>query len=526
MAKLSKSTRTIIIAAGLLLVLGVVCLVLLMTQPKEGEDKTSVSSSDVSSSETDSSVVLTDKAGSEVITAEIKNENGSFTFTRDKRVVSATDTEGNVTSSDEYFWVSEQMSGLSPNDTMLVSFTNCLAGLTASEIVEENAEELDKYGLATPLSTAKVTFEDNTTKVLQFGIRNPADNGFAYCKTGDSNTVYLVNYYTVANVYEPITSFVNLTFTSGYDMNNPQELDYLVIERKDLDERVEISFMYDVAEESENEDSVITTFNTHRMTSPFKAEIDSNVTQSICYGLYNLTATQCIAVEVNDELLSSTGLDDPFCRVTFKYGGQRYVLLLGDQIIVETATNDESTPTLTTIAGYYGMIEGSTGVYAFATGAAPWYSFKLQDIVSRRPLSPYIYTVDTLVITTPDREYVFDIEGDASSNTFTLDGQELNGDKFRQLYQQLISPVGDELFLSEGEYEPYIKVTFNYRDEYHEVYDADHDTLEFFKSDENDRKNIVAVNGKVIFKVVQVYTERMLSNIDALINGGDIVLNW
>ncbi len=526
MAKLSKSTRTIIIAAGILLVLGVVCLVLVLTKPADDTGSNHSDSSESVSSEQETELTLTNKKGTEIVTAEIKNEKGSFTFARQTRVVSTADEEGNVTSKDEYHWVSKQMAELPANDTTMTSFMNCLAGLSATKIVEENAEDLEKYGLATPLSVAKVTFDDNTTAELHFGIRNPADDGFAYCKTGDSSTVYLVNYYTVANVYEPITHFVNLSFTKAYDMNNAKELDYLIIERKDMETPVRVSYMFDVAEQSEDEEAIVTTFNTHRMTEPFVAEIDNNATKTICYGLYGLTASECLSVDYNDELLALTGLDDPFCKVTFKYGGERHVLLLGDEILVETETDDESSPTLTTVAGYYGMFEGSTGVYAFAKNTVPWYTFKMQDIVSRRPISPYIYTVDTLVIKTPEREYVFDVEGDASRNSFTIDGKELSGDKFRQLYQQLISSVGDELFLTEGEYEPYISVTFNYRSEYVEVYGSDHDTLEFFESDLNDRKNIVSVNGKTLFKVAQVYTERMLSNIDALINGGDIVLNW
>ena len=48
--------------------------------------------------------------------------------------------------------------------------------------------------------------------------------------------------------------------------------------------------------------------------------------------------------------------------------------------------------------------------------------------------------------------------------------------------------------------------------------------LEFYKSD--DRKSIVRVNGDVLYKVRQVYTDRLLSNLDALLNGGNIELNW
>lgn len=527
MSKLSKSTRAIVIAAAVLLVLGVVFMVLMLTEPK-GEESSAVSDSGTStsqtSSEVDKSLILTDKEGTDILSAKITNELGSYTFKRDKRVVSTTDSDGNVTSSDQYFWVSEEMAGLKHNDTTIKAFMNCLAGLTASEMVEENAEDLAKYGLETPVAKAEIAFEDGTSAELLFGIQNPAATNNVYCRMGDSRNVLMVSFYSVGDAYEPVTNFVNLTLTEGYNANSPKELDYLIIERKDLDEPVEMSYMYDIQEEAQDIDSVITTFNSHRITSPLVAEVDSTKGQTICYGLYGLSAAYCVSVDSDEELLEQTGLDDPYCKVTFKYGGQRRVLLLGDQIITETQTEDEETPTLTTVAGYFGMMEGSDAVYAFTTDSAPWYTFSLQDIVSRRPVSPYIYTVDTLTITTPDKEYLFKVNGDAKENSFVYGELELDGDKFRALYQQLISAVGDELFLTEGDYEPYISVRFDYRSEYEEVYGTDHDVLEFYRSD--DRKNIVRVNGKVLFKVRQVYTERLLENLDALITGGEIRLDW
>ena len=84
--------------------------------------------------------------------------------------------------------------------------------------------------------------------------------------------------------------------------------------------------------------------------------------------------------------------------------------------------------------------------------------------------------------------------------------------------------AGEELFFDEADYEPYIKVQFDYRSEYYDTYGRSSDVLEFYKSD--DRKSIVRVNGDVLYKVRQVYTDRLLSNLDALLNGGDIELNW
>lgn len=217
-------------------------------------------------------------------------------------------------------------------------------------------------------------------------------------------------------------------------------------------------------------------------------------------------------------------MNDPFCTLTFKYGGKRYVIKLGNEIVSVTKSEDGETPDLKTVTGYYGMVSGSNILYAFSADSTPWYTIKLEEIVARRPVSPYIYTCESVVITTPEREYEFIIEGDADGSSFTLDGVVLDSDKFRQLYQHLVSSVGEELYRVEGDYEPYVSIQFNYREEYYDNYGTDHDRLDFYQSD--DRKNIVSVNGEVLFKVRQVFTDRLIENIDALLNGGEIKLDW
>ncbi|MBQ4166240.1 MAG: hypothetical protein IJD85_07960, partial [Oscillospiraceae bacterium] len=347
-----------------------------------------------------------------------------------------------------------------------------------------------------------------------------------YCRTDGSSDVYMISYYSVGDVYYGITDFVDMSITEAYSTDDPQELDYFIIERKDLEEPIEISYMYDVQEESEKDtdEILVTTFNSHRITTPFVAEVDSVKGQTVCYGLYGLSASYCISVDPDEALLAETGLDDPHCKLTFKYGGNRYVLLFGNKLINVTESEDESTPDLETVVGYYGMVEGSDIIYAFATDSVPWYDITVEDIVSRRPVSPYIYTCDSVVVTTPERVYEFKINGDASENSFTLDGVELDNYKFKELYQHLIAAVGEEIYRVDGDYEPFITVQLNYREKYHYFYGGASDKIEYYKSD--DRKNIVRVNGEVLFKVRQVYTERLLENIEALISGGDLELNW
>lgn len=524
MAKLSKTTRTVIIAAGVLLVLGVVLLVLLMTKPADdaanssGADASGTAEASDSSSDSDSEkVVITDKEQENVLRLEVSNETGSYSFDRKSREVSSTDDDGNVSTSTEYYWSSPELEGITPNDTTIGAFVRNMAGLSAASEVEAGASDLEKYGLSQPAATVKVTFDDGTSKELCFGIRNPAASNYVYlCEKGSSDVVQ-VSYYSTGSAFYAITDFVNLMLTESYNAENPQELDYLIIDRKDLDEPVEIAYMYDVVEESSKEDSVITTFNSHRINSPIVAELDTTSGQTVCYGLYGLTASNCLYIDPTAEQLSEMGLDDPFCKVSFKYGGKERVLLFGNEIL---ATEDD----LTSVAGYYMMFEGDRLVYSIDTSKAPWYTLQVQDIMSRRPVSPYIYTIDTLTVTTPDGEYVFKVTGDAEDHTFTIGDTAVDDLGFRQFYQHLITSVGEELFFSDAEYEPYVKVEFKYRPEYEEVYGTDKDTLEYFKSD--DRKNIVSVNGSVLFKVRQLYTERLISNLEALLNGGEIELNW
>ncbi len=525
MSKLSKSTRTIIIAAAVLLVLGAVLLILMLTQPSEDKGgDASASAVTEEAHEEDTSLVFTDREGTEVLRADITNSYGSYTFERGSRMVTTTNEDGSVSTADEYYWTSEQLQGAPTNDSTIKAFMNCLAGLKAVELVEAEASDLSQYGLSEPVATATVTFDDNAKKTVHFGITNPSATSYVYCREDGSSDVYMASYYSTSKAYSPITDFVSLAITKGYDTNQPSELDYFIIDRKDLAAPIEISYMFDVLEESQKEDSVITTFNSHRITSPIVAEVDYTTGQTICYGLYGMSAAYCVDVAADEARIAEAGLDDPYCKLTFKYGGNRYVIKLGNEIINVTESED-GTPDLRTVVGYYGMVEGSDVLYAFAVDSTPWYKVKLEELVSRRPVSPYIYTCESVVITTPDREYAFIVEGDAETgSSFTLDGTELDNEKFRELYQHLISSIGEELYRVEGDYEPYVTVQFNYRDEYHEVYGTESDKLEFYKSD--DRKNIIRVNGEVLFKVRQVYTDRLIENIDALINGGELELNW
>lgn len=523
---MTKSVKAVVIAAGALLVLGGVLMVLLLTGPKTAQPSDSdTASGNVTGNSADvTNPYIVDKRAETVLSVKVKSsEGGSFEFKRQKRIVSETNESGNVTSKDEYYWTSDDLKGVPSNEAMVRNFIDSLAALPQKSLVEENAEDLEKYGLSDPSSVIELTFDDDTSITMYLGIQNPADSSAIYFKTADSNTVRLVNYYSVSAALSDVRQFAKLTMTEAYNSDGSNELDSLIVKRPDFEEPVEMRYMFDLAKFAEDDDTIISTFNTHRFVAPIKAEVDTTKGKDVCYGVYSLSMNACEFLEQSEENMEKCGLDDPQTVVTFKYGGKEYELLIGDAIREEISgavTSDGGT--ISAITGYYAVMKGVSGIYSIKKENAPWCTFKVEDLISRRPLSPYIYSVDSVEITIPDGTYKFDI--DIENKRFFCDGKELLSESFRSFYQMLIGSVGEEMYSGDVSGKPYASVTFNYNSKYTEIYGSQSDTISYYESD--DRKCIVELNGSVIFKVRRIYAERLISNVSALLNGGTITLDW
>lgn len=497
---MTKSVRAVLIAAGVLLALGAVLAVLLLTKPKDEPLAT------VSVPNTGAGAYITDKTASEVVSVTVRNDSGTYTFVRQKKT------------DDDYYWTSGDLKGVPQSDTAVKSFITQLAGLAQVSMVEEDPTDYEKYGLKAPKATAELKFEDGTGMTMRFGIQNPADESNVYFRD-EEDRVRLVNFYAVQPVFSDVKQFAELTLTESYNADGTNELTSLKITRPDLEEPVCIRYMSELAELSE-EDGVVSTFNTHRFTSPLSAEVDAAKGKSVCYDVYGLTMSACEYLEKTEENLKKCGLDEPKATVEFKYGVNEYELIIGDAIREEvTGTTSTSVSTTT---GYYAAMKGVEGIYSLPVKSASWVTFEVSDIISSRPLSPYIYSVENVEVTVSGGTYTFDIDGE--NKTFSCGGKQLLSDEFKSFYQTLIGSVGEELYTGEVNGTPAASVTFNYKSEYYDTYGTESDTLSYYESD--DRKCIVALNGTPIFKVRRVYAERLAENVEAVLNGGRVQVGF
>lgn len=515
MKKLSKTAKTVIIAIAVPLVLAAVLVILLITLPKvNSEIKGAVSFGGDNIEE--QVVPINTKNADDVSYLSVSNENGSFTFTRQKRTMQLDTESGETINKEEFYWTSEELLDVPQDDSTVRSFVTGLAQLSGVSVVEENAEDPAKYGLEPASATVRAEFNDGTSLTMLFGIRNPANEQTVYFRLSDSSKVYLVSYYSAANVFSDVRKFAMLTLTDSYSSEKQNEPDYLHITRSDMEAPVEIRYMSVTEGQKYDESFELTTFNTHRFVTPITAEVDSAGRgngasgKSLCYGIYGLTMNACESLEKTYEGLKAYGLDTPFAQVYFKYGGKEYRLSL-------SAEDTERKI-------YYAVLDGVPGIYSISRDDAPWCTFSIENLLSARPLSPYIYSVDNIEIINGQNAYKYEI--DSENKAFTCNGNPIDADNFREFYRQLIGEIGEDVYMtqvSDGQ-TPEVSVKFTYKDEYADFYNGESDTLEYFTSD--GRKCKVNLNGKTLYKVSDTYVTRLLENVNALNDGTAVNAEW
>ena len=492
---MKKNTKIILGSVIGLAVLGAATLALVLTQPKDDTADQDTSS--------DTSVSITDYETDDISTLTIKNESGEYTINRLGKEK----------------WGIDAIPEALANSSSYSNAMSSAGGMSAKQVVEENAEDLSKYGFDDPTATFKMTFKDNKAEDITclVGIKYEGENSW-YVKTDKSNTVYLVSNSGVSFAMNGELSYVNKsTLTDSYDSEN-DTVNRVRVERKDLDKDIVLDKL---PEETEKEFS--STYVAYAMSSHNGILADDELDQKVVYGLYGISASDVFAVSPTDEQKKQAGLDDPDCTVTMVSNEDTVTKLTIGSAVYTVTKNDETGEEIKSITGYYGMLSDKDAIYVFSPDDLPWLTVTPESILYKLFLTPYIYYLDGVTVYDSDRKaYDFKITGDADSSSFTYDGKEIDSAKFKTFYQYLLSAYAEQIYLDDltDDNKFIAGITYDHREE-----GKDNDVVEFY-SNESDRTCIIVVNGDVRYKVRQVYATRLLDNLNALLTGGEIVSDF
>ena len=486
---MTKRVKSLLVIGIFILSMAVVMLLLVLTQPKGDTEE------DTSKTNTSSGLSIVNYQRDDVSTVTIRNEYGEFT----------------VKNTPSGFTI-EEFAGFRQNSTIMSAMARCASSLSGRALVEENAAELGKYGLAdgSPVAECEVTLYDGTNYTLYFGINAP-DGETRYVRRADSKDVYTAVLNSTGYFYYDSSDYLSLVVTDELTNNNTAPtIDWMTVTRKDLD--------YDIRFEDDTKNYAIDEVSmpsSQVMIEPVYAHLDITNSNAVLYGIWGLTAADIACVHPTEEDLAKYGLDDPFCTVDYDCELQNYHMDIGNVASYEL---DDTGAETSVPATYYCIYRGIDIVYIFETSEIPWVSFMPIDILSSSMTGNYIYNIDHMDIEFYEPEqasYHFEISGNEEDAIVycNLDGNDnYESDDFKALYLFILRcPIDDIYFIDPPDDALIARIEIICREGYGQ------DIIEFYDIGAN--RVAIKLNGRTSFSQPRGYLNVLKQNIDAFKGG-------
>lgn len=506
---MNSKVKSIIICAVVIVCLGVTLLVLNITG-KNGD-----SSSDVSSSlaESVNTIPLTDDIAENldntyVKSVDVKNEKDSFKISQ---------VEGKT---DE--WEIKALDGIEQSNTVYSGMASIIAELSATDIAEENAEDLSKYGLKEPSAEFTVSFSDdnNTNRTYLIGDIAPNEDDYYVCEQG-KNTVYTVASGSLSYFFYTKEDFIALTMLEK-PVSDEDYPDFIreTITSKSLD--------YDMV--------IITPEKTLNnmpsaqvMSEPVYAYLDATNSAAITHGMWGLSAVSAVKAKPNKKDFEKYGLSHPITKVRLETSDGTYTLSVGGPVYAKDSQGKETT----TVESYYTYLDGVSGkdvIFEVSAGSLPWVGAEPSDFISS--LMTYNAATDlrSVVVDNGKKKTVFklksEIDPDAQADedeqqemklsSVKLNGKDLDVEVWKSWYQVLLQCPTTEVYFKEPRTKCYLTVSIN-------RIDGGKDVLKFFR--DTNRRTIVKLNGKTSYRIESAYVNKLVSDMQKAIEGKEIQTN-
>lgn len=502
---MKKNKQILIFSVIGLAVLGGVAALLLLTAPApEAEEP------DPAAETEDTSLILTEKSPEDVLSVHVVNPEGDY------EIVPSGETDGDGAA----LWTVAGLESADLRTSELSAAVTNAAALTARDFVEENAE-LEKYGLAEPKATVTVTFTDGSDYTFRIGDDVPSSSAAVYFYAENTDTVYTYTRSKLTAFQNDRFGFIETQVMPALDNETGEEVLSFKLERKDLDEPILIEQL--PLPDDPGELSVFT----YQMVTPYTVYLDLTNGAIFLQSLFGLTAQSAAWYGMEERDYELSGLNDPSVVVTVETTKKTYTLTLGNAVGQEVT--DENGNVSTEITGIYGMSsEVPDTLFLFDESAIPAVSVRADALISRLFLMPYIYSLKE--VTYADhlgQEFTLSFEKEKEATEtenavykHLLNGGETDEQRLKNIYQFIISASGDELYFDGGEDELLAEIHYIYADA------GRGENIVKFYSSKDDRKVIINVNGKNLFKTKQIYMTRLFENVESYLNGGEIVLTY
>ena len=347
----------------------------------------------------------------------------------------------------ESYWVNTTPYPVKLIQSKVDELSRSFSSLNAEVVVEEDPQDLARYGLDKPAATGIATLEDNTKVAIYLGNKTAEGTTWYLMKEGDPK---------VYTVYNQHGQRLNSVLSDFRDKTLPTVdttmMSYLNISGEDRRE-IEIKLSEDITEEQATYG-----IGLYFMTKPFKRArgVDSEKLGERLEKMSGLNIKDFVEDHPTD--LSKYGLDQPKLQFLIKDSeGNALELSFGNKL--EDGTIYFKTPE-------------SDAVYLMDQSSMEFMEFEPMSITDKFALLMNIQEVDEVTIEGRGRRNTLSItretvkakdkdDKDEVIETFFLDGKEVEEKAFKAFYQSLIGIVVDMEKPHTAQGTPDLKITYH-----------------------------------------------------------------
>lgn len=337
-----KSLKPILICTAIIVVVILALLIFSFVVPSTNSPDTDSSSSSSPTISTNSETVyILDNNYEDLQSMEFLPTDGeSF------RVNISLDEDGSylyeVTPAAQYFTY---------ETSLFRSLMYTVSRVSAKSLVEENAADLDVYGLAEPWYTVRCSYADGHVTELYFGKQTVVDQNY-YCKTSESDNVYVIGSYSVQLMTREELQYRDANLFTTYEEDDIYEkIDWIRLTKRD-GTVIEVSRDYEYTDE----DNIVSSL--YVMHSPYKGSVNDDVFKQKVMDVVAPIKKVEILFDITESQFAEYGFDKPARLEMTDVTGDSLNLLIGDPCENELYT--------------YAMIDGTYTVLVVESSCLSW----------------------------------------------------------------------------------------------------------------------------------------------------------
>lgn len=457
-----KNLKTIIIA-GVVLLVFVIASIVVINIPDSSDAEVEESVSETTAAET---IYIVDREYSDLVrftvvpTEREVTEETTYSYASEDLDVVINKTEDEDGTVSYTYEVSPDPGKFEYDSSKFRSMMYTLSSITASNLVEEDAQDISIYGLDEPTAVIKTYYADGSEVDIIIGSQAPVDGEY-YVMTNESSDVYTMGSYVNSLLVRRPIEYRDITLFPVYEEDDIYtNIDHVTLTKRD-GEVIEVELDADFDNEYNTEKSQ------YVMLQPYQVSGNTTTIQSYIMDVVATLSLGSIVKDITEDEYAEYGLDKPAKLEMSDISGNSISLLIGD-----TCPNVDYT---------YCMIEGTNTLLTASSSAFDFMDVTYVQLMLRTAWVFNIEQLQGIDVTIGDEVYDLDVEHSTKLNangnetdavSGTLNGQECIETNVRRLfikclYFRIIGNLTDEEKEQMEGTEPYATISITLDDGEH-----------------------------------------------------------